>query len=148
MRAEGIHRFDRDGRLRTLEHWALYAAFAHSGSGGLIKVGISQSVLKRIYDVHCGSPYPIEAALWTHVGSKRQAISAEKTIKRRLAEMRTRGEWFGVDFSDKTQKEFFHATCKAAYMRATAKPLSWNRTSIPSIREALGIKWELREEAS
>lgn len=135
-----IKHFDSQGRLRNLADWCVYAAFAQiPGSGGIVKVGISQSPLRRIYEVHCGSPFGIEAAMWAHVGEKRRALSIERSIKHRFAGNRTRGEWYCFDFASETDKKFFHATFHRAYMRATGQPLEWRKTTIAKIREVIEV---------
>lgn len=138
-----IEQYGSNGRLKMgLDCWAVYAAFANPrGEKGLVKVGMTTRPLRRIHEVHCGSPYGIEVALWSLVGAKRQALSVERTIHNRLADKKTRGEWFEFDFADPADKELFHAVTKAAYARATGKPLKWSRVSMAQVRESLGVDW-------
>jgi hypothetical protein len=134
--------YTSDGRLRPIEAWAIYAAFAPIGDGTtLIKVGISQSPLRRIYDVHCGSPFPVKEALWMHVGTKSQALIAERFAHARMAEKKTRGEWLRFTLTDLADKRLFHDSMKGAMHRAISKPPKWNRTTLAQVVETLGIKW-------
>jgi hypothetical protein len=135
-----IKHFDSQGRLRNLSDWCIYSAFANlPDGGGIVKVGISQSPLRRIYNVHCGSPFEIEAALWAHVGTKESALSIERSVKYRFASHRTRGEWFSFDFASQDEKQFFHATFHRAYMRTTGRRLAWRKTTIEKIKEVLEV---------
>lgn len=141
----GIIKLDQyrsDGRLKLIDDgWCVYAAFADPGNGrGLVKVGRTTRPLQRIYEVHCGSPYGIEMALWAFVGSKGAGMSVERAIHSRFRERRTRGEWFEFDFSSPEDKEQFHAVTKVCFARATAKRLEWNRVSMEQVRTAMGLK--------
>lgn len=132
--------FDEHGFTRKLESWCLYAAFTVPAEGkALVKVGISQLPFARIYQVHQGSGYPVQAALWVHAGTKRQGLTIERVIRARLAEYRTRGEWYEFDMTSPEHKEQFHSVCKVAYMRATGRKLEWRKTDMDQVREICGV---------
>lgn len=132
--------YDDQGQMLKMESWCLYAAFTIPGDGKtLVKVGISQAPFRRIYEVHTGSGYPVEAALWTHVGNKRQSLSIERAVRARLPEHHTRGEWYEFDMTDPEHKGRFHAVCKAAFMRATGRKLTWRKTNMDQVREMIGV---------
>lgn len=139
-----IDQYTSDGRLRSgYDYWAIYAAFAPVRSDrAMAKVGISSCPLRRAYQIHCGSPYPLEVVLWAWVGSKRRALSVERAIHARLSEKRTRGEWFEFDTASQEDKALFHAVSKAAYARATGSMLKWTRNSIEQIQEAANLDWK------
>jgi hypothetical protein len=95
--------------------------------------------MRRIYEVHCSSPFPIEMALWAHVGSKRNAMSAERRIHSQLSDYRERGEWFRMSLGSPEHKAKFHAVCKVAVARATGRQLKWRKVSMDDVRSTLGV---------
>lgn len=141
-----VDQYRSDGRFKLgTAGWTLYAAFTEMPDGqGLVKIGISTVPLNRLYSVHCNSPFPIGMALWTHVGTKAQAMRAEKYLKRRFAARQTRGEWFTFDLASAEDKEDFHRTCRTAYARVTGELLAWRKVSLEQIRLARDLTKALR----
>lgn len=124
-----------------VEGYCLYAAFAEpQGDIAAVKVGISMRPLLRIYEVHCGNQHPIDLAVWTHVGSKSAAMSAERTILSRLSEFKTRGEWLLLNIKSPDHKAKFNAVCRAAFARATGRRLVWRKTSIEQVKTACNLE--------
>jgi hypothetical protein len=124
------------------QNWAVYLAFAPMDKQfTLIKVGVSEVPLRRIYEVHVGCPFPIKAALWQYVGFKNRALSAEAAILKKLQQYSTRGEWLKMEMRSAEHKRHFHSIAGAAISAATGQAAKWNKTSIPAIEAALGIDW-------
>jgi len=131
------------GRQTGIQNWAVYMAFAPMDKQfTLIKIGISEIPLRRIFEVHCGSPFPIKVALWQHVGFKNRALTAEAEILRDLSAYSTRGEWLKMEMKSAEHKKLFHDVSDKAIARATAQKPKWKKTTIPAIKEILNINWD------
>lgn len=131
------------GRLGTsaMESWAIYCAFCPmTPTSTLVKVGISLAPIQRLFQVHCGSPFALKEALWMYVGTKRQALIAERFAHRMMMAKKTRGEWLQFDLTAEADKRLFHDTMHGALHRAVSKDPSWNRVTLSQVKEALGIE--------
>lgn len=120
---------DRVGYLNW-DGWFLYAAFCDTGTDqGLVKIGISRTPLKRAVALMHGSPFRINALLWTMAGKRPVAQRLEARLKRAFQDRNTRGEWFQFNFADKGDKEVFHAATRLAYRMEVGGELKWDKAS-------------------
>lgn len=112
-----------------MEQWFIYACITRvHGDDALIKVGITSKPLARFFAIHCGSPFPVDVALWCPAGDRSRAARIEAGVKKAFEEKNTRGEWFRFDLSSEADKEFFHNTIRRIYRHVMKKPLEWKKT--------------------
>lgn len=77
---------DRD----TVEPSLVY--FLHAKDVGLVKVGRTKSLRRRVSQLQTGCPYDISL-----IGAVKGGRITEKFLHSRLASVRVRGEWFKAD---------------------------------------------------
>lgn len=128
--------YDSDGRLRRdFDMWFLYAAFTRPASASaLVKVGITKTPLDRFFEIHSGSPFPVEVALWVDVGDSSKVRKLEAAVHRAFASRNTRGEWFQFDLSNEGDKAEFHSTLRKLFLEHTGRRLIWKKSTLSQIR--------------
>ena len=89
--------------------WFVYfALFDLNEQDALIKVGISSIPYERLYGVYVNCPFIMEVAYFCPVGSKRKALSIEKSVLREFSDFKTRGEWLKMPKDAEVKKAFSH----------------------------------------
>jgi hypothetical protein len=115
----------------VLDAYFVYAAFTGEG---YIKVGISRIPFERIAAVHSNSPFPVEAAIWSWIGSKYLARRIEKQLKALWADRNTRGEWYRFDYADEADKRLFFGTINAVVEAVVGERPTWQKKSGADVR--------------
>ena len=124
--SDGILQPSMDVGMYDPDMWAVYAALTDAfEAGGIVKIGVSKMPLVRVSEVHSGSPFPVEAAMWAWVGSKRRAFKLEGRIKRAFAARCTRGEWFRFNYTDPREKEIFTRTLNLMFAAEVGSMPKW-----------------------
>lgn len=120
--------------------WFLYTAYAPLDSETvLVKVGISSIPYQRLASIYCNCPFPISYAAFTAVGSKRDALAAERAILQSFAEHKTRGEWLKLGCDEATKKRFAAVTATTV-TAITKKPVEWRRVKPEQIKAFMTAK--------
>ena len=89
--------YDHTGRLMIyseVDTYAVYVASFPTDFGLFVKIGMSRAPVRRLFDVHCNSPFPLSTFSWAWVGRGDVARVFEKHAQLRYDQQRTRGEWF------------------------------------------------------
>ncbi len=122
-------RFTRNG-IQYNNAWFLYAALADTRRAEfVVKVGVSTVPLKRMADIHMGSPYPIVAGMWALVGGRSKAMKAESRVKKAFSDRRTRGEWFEFDSTNPADRERFNRTMRTMAEIEAGRPVQFQRVT-------------------
>lgn len=99
-------------RLRSSDTaigWFVYfAMFDLNEKHALIKVGISSIPYERLYGVYINCPFTMDIAYFCPVGSKRRALSIEKSVLKEFSDFQTRGEWLKMPKHPEVKKAFSH----------------------------------------
>lgn len=115
----------------VLDAYFIYAAFTCEG---YIKVGISRVPFERIAQVHAGSPFAIEAAMWSWVGSHHHAKRIESRLKKLWAVRNSRGEWYRFDYEGADEKRAFFDTINVVFEARVGTAPEWTKHSHDDIR--------------
>lgn len=144
MSVTRLESFTSDGRLR-LEAFALYAAFAPiDARTTLVKIGISQNPFERVFEVHCGSPFPITKALWQHVGNRASALKCERTVLQLMSAKKTRGEWLKLEIDSAEDKALFNDSIRRAVLGATKRASAWKEIDLKAAFGKESRQWGLK----
>ncbi len=63
--------------------------FVRCAITGLVKIGVSNNIARRVKGLRSHSPVPLELVGWTHGD-----IGTERALHKRFAKYRAHGEWF------------------------------------------------------
>ena len=120
----------------------IYAALTKAG---FVKVGLSRTPFDRIYQVHVGSPSPVEACQWVWVGSLHIGRQIERDVRKVWKARHTRGEWFLFDYKDPADKRAFHDELTAVVAKATKRDVEWNKLGPGQTADLLREAWERQQ---
>jgi len=84
---------------------------------GYVKFGKSCHVGSRLTSLRTNCPIPARYFAVIELRSEDRQNLAEKDLHEIFAPRKVSGEWFRFDFSSATDKEDFHAGCKAVFGR-------------------------------
>lgn len=105
----------------------VYAFFFVNGESIHIKVGQSVSPYKRLQEILHGSPFPVQEAIFCHIGSKSMAYAFESYVRHALNHRRTRGEWYLFTKQDAAE---FRSTVAEAYRGCSGRELKWSKVNM------------------
>jgi hypothetical protein len=102
---------------------AIYAAFASDRGDVYVKVGSTVRPLQRVRGLVTACPFHIKRFVFCHVGSMKLARGIERATMHKLAEYRTRGEWYRFKAAE---ADAFKEGIRWAYRRVTGRrDLKW-----------------------
>jgi len=109
----------------------IYAFFFEFGDNVHVKVGESRVPYKRMREIAQNCPFPLSAAVFSHIGGFQVARRFEMRVMHCLADRRTRGEWYCFPKAD---GKAFSAAMARVYMECTAKRLKWTNVDLTEYR--------------
>jgi len=116
---------------RSMEMHFVYAFFFEFGDNVHVKVGESRVPYKRMQEIAQGCPFPIAAAVFSHIGGFPLARRFEMRFMNTMNHRRTRGEWYC--FPKEEGVEFRQAIARV-YSECTARPLKWTSIELDEYR--------------
>lgn len=116
---------------KAMDMHFVYAFFFEFGDNVHVKVGESRTPYKRMGQIAQHSPFPLSAAVFTHIGGFALARRFELRLMDRLADRRTRGEWYCFPKQD---GKAFSQVIAVVYMECTGRKLKWTNVDLTEYR--------------
>ena len=105
----------------------VYCFFFLNEDQVIVKVGESTRPYERLKLINQGCPFPVQEAVFSHIGSFKQARKFESRVKESLKHFNIRGEWYGMKATD---SEEFKKAIREAYVLFSGMPLKWSKIDL------------------